>query len=226
MRGVLGGAGRGRGRRRRRLRRSELDGGGRGVDALCALDGEIDRLELDARAVGEPLELDQEARLVAVRRHRLAEHHQPAVVGREDFARLLAGGGGLLRLRELTTGAGRCPPSGSRPGRASGLITTSQKAAISADDGQRERRWSARSASWRRPRSRDEGVDGLAALLGLLRGRVLLLLKLLLRVGDLALIGGRPWSRRRRLGGRGGARSGCSRRPAPRRRPPRPRTWR
>ena len=41
-------------------------------------------------AVGELLQLDQEARLVAVRRHRLAEHHQLPVVDRERLLRLLA----------------------------------------------------------------------------------------------------------------------------------------
>ena len=76
---------------------SELEGAV-GVEALCALAVRSIDSEPDARAVGEPLELDQEARLVAVRRHRLAEHHQAAVVDREVLAGLLAGGGGLLRL--------------------------------------------------------------------------------------------------------------------------------
>ncbi len=107
----------------------ELDVGA-GAEALCALERETDRSELDARAVGEPLKLDQQARLVAVRRHRLAEHHQAAVVGPEVLARLLAGRGGLLPPAPAKPGARLCPPSGLRPASRLGLITTSQKAAI------------------------------------------------------------------------------------------------
>ena len=127
---------------------------------------EIDRLELDARAVGSRWSWTRRPAWSpgGVRRHRLAEHHQAAVVEPEVVAGLLAGGGGLLRLRQR-----RLEP-------VDVLLQACGLVALGADHEQPEGRdhadrrpgrggWSARSASWRRRRSRDEGVGVLASLL-------------------------------------------------------------
>ena len=63
--------------------------------------GQVDRLEADAGPVGELLQLDEEARLIAVRGHGLAEHDQLPVVDRERLLCLLARGDRLLGLLEL-----------------------------------------------------------------------------------------------------------------------------
>ena len=101
-------------------------------EALEPLDAEsVERLEPDARAVGEPLELDQEARLVAVLGHGLAQHHQPAVVVGEGLSLLLAQRSGLLRLLELRAGAASTSCFRLAACSRLGLSATSQKAAIS-----------------------------------------------------------------------------------------------
>ena len=136
--------------------------------------GQVEALERDPGAVGEALELDQKARLIAVGGHRLAEHHELVVVGRRTTARLRAGGSRLLGLGDLAAGAGRrrrFRPFGLLALRARGRRSRSRsarRATATASDGR------ARCASWRGPRPRHQRVDRLSALGALVRGRVLL----------------------------------------------------
>src|SRR5581483_6224428 len=85
------------GRRVRRARRGRRRGRCRRARARVR---EIEGVELDTRLVREVLQLDQEARLVAVRRYRLAQDHKAPVVDAERVLGALCRRSLLLGLRE------------------------------------------------------------------------------------------------------------------------------
>ena len=105
----------------------ELDesvGGGVGVVGAAELESpDWDRLiawNWTPELARHALELDQEARLLAVGRDGLPEHHQAAIVDPERAARLLPGGHLLLRVAQRRLKLGHLVSEASMPHPASG----------------------------------------------------------------------------------------------------------